>query len=170
MDGILVCGFEVTDQVRAAQELARLLAQAEASERQFRELVENLPELAWTARPDGFIDYYNRRWYDYTGTTLEEMQGWGWTVASTTPPSSTPSSTRWQHSIDTGEPFEMEFPLRGADGVFRWFLTRVQPAARRRRPHRALVRVEHEHRRPAPERRLQGDVRGHPGPRPAQSR
>ena len=74
-------GFEVTAQVRAAQELSRLLANAEASERQFRELVENLPDLAWTARPDGFIDYYNRRWYEYTGTTFEDMQGWGWTIA-----------------------------------------------------------------------------------------
>jgi CheY-like chemotaxis protein len=54
IDGVLVAGFEVTSQVRAAQSLSRLLASAEASERQFRELVENLPELAWTARPDGF--------------------------------------------------------------------------------------------------------------------
>jgi PAS domain S-box-containing protein len=126
MDGILVCGFVVTDQVRAAQELARLLAQAEASERQFRELVENLPELAWTARPDGFIDYYNRRWYEYTGTTLAEMQGWGWRSLHD-PARVDAVMARWQHSIDTGEPFEMEFPLRGADGVFRWFLTRVRP-------------------------------------------
>ena len=57
VDGVLVCGFEVTSQVRAAQEMAGLLASTEASERQFRELVENLPELAWTARPDGFVEY-----------------------------------------------------------------------------------------------------------------
>ena len=59
-------------------ELSQLLASAEAERRQFRELVENLPDLAWTARPDGYIDYYNRRWYEYTGTTLEQMSGWGW--------------------------------------------------------------------------------------------
>jgi PAS domain S-box-containing protein len=126
IDGVLVCGFEVTAQIRAAHELSRLLAIAEASERQFRELVENLPELAWTARPDGFIDYYNRRWYEYTGTTFEQVQGWGW--KSVLDPATLDAVVeRWQHSIETGEPFEMEYPLRGADGAFRWFLTRVRP-------------------------------------------
>ena len=113
-----------------AQELSRLLADTEASERQFRELVENLPELAWTARPDGFIDYYNRRWYDYTGTTFEPMQGWGWTTVHD-PAQLDVVIARWQQSIDTGEPFEMEFPLRGADGIFQWFLTRVRHSAMR---------------------------------------
>jgi PAS domain S-box-containing protein len=125
-DGILIAGFEVTAQVRAAQALAGLLAQTAASERQLRELVENLPELAWTARPDGFIDYYNRRWYDYTGSTLEQMQGWGWTSLHD-PDRLNAVLEQWRHCIGTGEPFEMEFPLRGADGVFRWFLTRVRP-------------------------------------------
>src|SRR5450755_146989 len=124
VDGILVAGFEVTAQVLAAKETARLLASVAASERQFRELVENLPQLAWTARPDGFIDYYNRRWYEYTGTTLEENQGWGWKSLHD-PTKLDAVVERWQRSIATGEPFEMEFPLRGADGVFHWFLTRV---------------------------------------------
>jgi PAS domain S-box-containing protein len=113
-------------EVRASQELARLLAKAEASERQFRELVENLPDLAWTARPDGFIDYYNRRWYEYTGTTPEQTEGWGW--QSILDPSKLDAvNVKWRHSIDTGTSFEMEFPLRGADGAFRWFLTRIEP-------------------------------------------
>ncbi len=110
----------------ARTELARLLAKAEASERQFRELVENLPELAWTARPDGHIDFYNRRWYEYTGTTFDEVQGWGW-KALHDPAKLGAVIDKWQHSIESGEPFEMEFPLRAADGTFRWFLTRVSP-------------------------------------------
>ena len=126
VDGILVCGFEVTAQVRAARELSRLLAKAEASERQFRELVENLPDLAWTARPDGFVDYHNRRWYEYTGTKPADVEGWGW-KALHDPTKVDEVVERWQHSIKTGEPFEMEFPLRGADGTYRWFLTRVEP-------------------------------------------
>jgi PAS domain S-box-containing protein len=124
--GVLVSGFDVTAQIRAAQELARVLAATEASERQFRELVENLPDLAWTARPDGFIEYYNHRWYEYTGTTLEDMQGWGWTAVHD-PTKLNDVMERWQQCIRDGEPFEMEFPLRGADGAFRWFLTRVRP-------------------------------------------
>ena len=77
--------------------------------------IDNLPELAWTARPDGHIDYYNRRWYEYTGTTFEEMQGWGWEKVHD--PQLLPKVVeRWKHSLATGEPFEMEFTLRGADG------------------------------------------------------
>jgi PAS domain S-box-containing protein len=88
--------------------------------------VDNLPELAWAARPDGHIDFYNRRWYAYTGTTPEQMEGWGW--GQVHDPAVLPDVVaRWRRSIETGEPFEMEFPLRGADGAFRWFLTRVSP-------------------------------------------
>jgi PAS domain S-box-containing protein len=126
IDGVLVCGFEVTAQVRAAQELSRLLSNAEASERQFRELAENLPELAWTARPDGFVDYYNQRWYDYTGTTAEQMQGWGWTAVHD-PARVHAVVERWRACVERGEPFEMEYPLRGANGTFRWFLARARP-------------------------------------------
>lgn len=57
-------------------------ARAEASEATFRTFIDNLPELAWTALADGYIDFYNRRWYEYTGTTFEQMQGWGWEAVS----------------------------------------------------------------------------------------
>jgi PAS domain S-box-containing protein len=126
IDGVLVAGFEVTAQVRAAQRLSALLASAEASERQFRELVENLPELSWTAQPDGSIDYYNRRWYEYTGTSFDAVQGWKWTTL-VDPEKLGTVIQQWRYSLDSGAPFEMEFPLRGADGEFRWFLTRVKP-------------------------------------------
>ena len=96
------------------------------SERRFRTLAESIPQLAWMARPDGHIDWYNRRWYEYTGTTPEEMEGWGWRKVHD--PEALPAVLeRWQGSIATGEPFDMVFPLRGADGQFRPFLTRVMP-------------------------------------------
>lgn len=92
----------------------------------FRALAENLPQLAWIARPDGWIFWYNRRWYEYTGTSPAEMAGWGW--QSIHDPAALPLVlARWKSSLRHGEPFEMVFPLRGADGVFRPFLTRVQP-------------------------------------------
>ncbi|MBA3459587.1 MAG: PAS domain-containing protein [Deltaproteobacteria bacterium] len=101
-------------------------ARAEASEETFRTFIDNLPELAWTAQPDGFIDFYNRRWYEYTGTTFEEMQGWGWETVHD--PALLPQVVdRWKHSLASGEPFEMEFPLLGTDKLPRWFLTRVTP-------------------------------------------
>lgn len=97
------------------------------SEQKFSTLAETVPQLVWMAEPDGSIFWYNGNWYDYTGTTPEEMEGWGWQKVHD--PEILPSVVeRWKASIETGESFEMEFPLRGRDGVFRWFLTRVNPA------------------------------------------
>ena len=92
----------------------------------FRLLADTLPTLCWIANGDGYIVWYNRRWYEYTGTTPDQMEGWGWQAVHD--PDCLPDvMTRWQASITSGEPFEMTFPLRGADGVFRPFLTRVVP-------------------------------------------
>ncbi len=108
------------------ESLERTTSDLRALEEEMRSVVENLPELAWTARPDGHITFYNQRWYRYTGATLEEMDGWGWSKVHD--PSVLPAVlTRWRRSLETGEPFEMEFPLRGADGRFRSFLTRATP-------------------------------------------
>lgn len=96
------------------------------SEAQLRAMADSIPQLAWMAEADGGIFWYNRRWFEYTGTTLEQMQGWGWQTVHD--PEILPQVIeRWQQSLRTGEPFDMEFPLRGADGAFRWFLTRVNP-------------------------------------------
>jgi PAS domain S-box-containing protein len=104
---------------------ARLRALHE-SERQFRSLANSIPTLCWMAHPNGSIFWYNRQWYEYTGTTSADMEGWGWQAvhdAAVLPL----VIERWNHSIATGEPFEMVFPLRSASGEFRTFLTRVQP-------------------------------------------
>ncbi len=95
-------------------------------EDQFKLIADNIPVLCWVANGDGYIVWYNRRWHEYSGTTPAEMEGWGWQAVHD--PEVLPSvMERWTESIATGEPFEMTFPLRGADGVFRPFLTRVQP-------------------------------------------
>lgn len=98
------------------------------SEARFRAMADNIPQLAWMARPDGFIFWYNRRWFDYTGTTLEDMQGWGWRKVQH-PEHVERVVARIQRSWDTGEPWEDTFPLRGADGQYRWFLSRARPIA-----------------------------------------
>lgn len=95
-------------------------------EQQFRHLANAIPNLAWIAEADGYIYWYNERWYEYTGTTPEQMKGWGWQAVHD--PALLPSVLkRWRISIETGNPFEMIFPLRGRDGKFRSFLTRVVP-------------------------------------------
>jgi PAS domain S-box-containing protein len=96
------------------------------SEHELRSLADSISQLAWMAEPDGFIFWYNRRWYEYTGTTAEEMTGWGWEKVQD--PEFLPEVLkRWKNSIADGKPFEMEFPLKGADGIYRWFLTRANP-------------------------------------------
>jgi PAS domain S-box-containing protein len=95
-------------------------------EQQFRALAESIPQLAWMADAAGSIYWYNRRWYDYTGTTLEEMRGWGWRAVHHADHVDRVVA-RIQHSWDTGEAWEDTFPLRGRDGNYRWFLSRAQP-------------------------------------------
>ena len=96
------------------------------SEERFRTLANSSPQLASMARADGFILWYNQRWYDYTGTTPEQMEGWGWQCVHD--PAVLPTVlSKWRDAIALAQPFEMEFPLRGADGTFRNFLTRMQP-------------------------------------------
>ncbi len=97
-----------------------------SSEDQLRQLANSIPQLAWMAEPDGNIFWYNRRWFEYTGTALDEMKGWGW--QSVHDPAILPSVVEaWTAAIASAVPFEMEFPLRSASGEFRWFLTRVNP-------------------------------------------
>lgn len=85
-----------------------------------------MPNLAWIADADGYIYWYNQRWFDYTGTTLADVQGHGW--QSVHDPSILPKvRASFDASIRTGQPWEMIFPLRGADGVFRPFLSRMLP-------------------------------------------
>ncbi len=96
------------------------------SEERLRQLANTIPNLVWIANADGWITWYNDRWYTYTGTTPSEMEGWGW--QSVHDPNTLPQvMQRWTASIETGQPFEMTFPLRGADGIFRPFYTLVAP-------------------------------------------
>lgn len=96
------------------------------SEEQFRTLANSMIQLAWMGDAEGNLTWYNQRWYDYTGTTLEQMFGWGWQkvhdlhkLQEVLP--------KWRDALAKGQIFEMIFPLRGADGNFRQFLTRAVP-------------------------------------------
>ena len=96
------------------------------SEERFQVMANGIQQLAWMAEADGSIFWYNQRWYDYTGTTLGQTKGWTWEKIHD--PAFLPKVLdRWKEAVATGTPFDMEFPLRGADGRFRMFLTRVMP-------------------------------------------
>ena len=92
----------------------------------FQLLADSIPQLAWMAQPDGWIFWYNKRWYDYTGTTLAEMEGWGWRRVHH-PDHVERVVVRVQRSWETGVPWEDTFPLKSRDGAWRWFLSRAMP-------------------------------------------
>ena len=96
------------------------------SEERFRTLADNIPQLVWMADADGRVFWYNRRWYEYTGTTFEAMVGWGWRKVHH-PDHVDRVVERLTRSWDTGEPWQDTFPLRGRDGTYRWFLSRALP-------------------------------------------
>ncbi|WKA31528.1 PAS domain S-box protein [Bradyrhizobium roseum] len=98
----------------------------EESEQQFRTLANSIPQLAWIADSDGYIFWYNERWYDYTGSNFDEMQGWGWTRVHH-PDHVQRVRERIQQSWDSGQEWEDVFPLRRHDGDYRWFLSRAKP-------------------------------------------
>ena len=116
---VLICMLDITDLRQAERKLER-------SEAELRTLANAIPQLAWMADPDGTVFWYNERWYEYTGKSFEHMQDMGW--QSVHHPDFLPSVRRGlKQSIATGIDFEMTFPLKGADGKFRWFLTRMTP-------------------------------------------
>ncbi len=96
------------------------------SEDQFRTLADSIPQLAWMADATGSIFWYNRRWFEYTGTTLQAMEGWGWKAVHH-PGHVERVTARYREHIEAGQPWEDTFPLRSASGEYRWFLSRALP-------------------------------------------
>jgi PAS domain S-box-containing protein len=110
---------EVRERQRAEEAL-------HAEEERFRALADNIPQLAWMADQGGSIFWYNRRWYDYTATTPEEMQDWGWTAVHH-PAHLDRVTEGFRRALAEHRPWEDTFPLRSLDGEYRWFLSRAVP-------------------------------------------
>jgi len=103
----------------------RAAEQLRASEERFRQLADAMPQIVWTARPDGWLDYYNQPWFDYTGMTLAETQGWGWGPVLH-PDDLQNCIDTWGEAVRTGKPYEIEYRFkRASDSVYRWHLGRA---------------------------------------------
>jgi PAS domain S-box-containing protein len=117
--GINVVAEEITERKRAEAALA-------ASEARFRELADHISQCAWTADPSGSRNWFNKRWHDYTGTTLGQMRGWGWKKVHH--PDHVERVVKGMlRSFEQGMPWQDTHPLRGRDGHYRWFLSRALP-------------------------------------------
>jgi PAS domain S-box-containing protein len=117
----------VGSQIGLFIERRRAEASLQSSEQRYRYLADAMPQIVWTARPDGYLDYYNRRWFEYTGMTLEQTQGWGWQPVLH-PEDVEVSLRRWATAVETGEAYEIEYRFRRAsDGNYRWHLGRAVP-------------------------------------------
>jgi PAS domain S-box-containing protein len=110
---------DIDDRKRAEEALR-------ANERKLGLIINTMPILAWSARADGGVDFFNQRWLDYTGLTQSEAHGWGWANAFH-PDDLGRVSDHWRSHILSGEPGEIEARLRRFDGSYRWFLLRANP-------------------------------------------
>jgi len=95
-------------------------------ERNFRELADAMPQIVWAARPDGTFDYYNRRWYDFTGRGEGTSGDASW-ADLVHPEDQEESLKRWHSAIKSGDAYEIEYRLKRKDGEYRWYLTRALP-------------------------------------------
>ncbi|HEX2912735.1 MAG TPA: PAS domain S-box protein [Chloroflexia bacterium] len=119
VSGIIGLGSDITARVLAERQLRE-------SEENYRSLAEVIPQLIWRTDPNGYVNYYNQRWYDYTGQTPEEAEGNGWQTIIH-PDDQQSTRQHWNEAVEKGELYNIEYRLRGADGTYRWFLARGLP-------------------------------------------
>jgi PAS domain S-box-containing protein len=125
VEGLAAQAAVAVDNARLFETAKIERANAEANERYYRFLAEAIPQIVWTALPDGSTDYFNQRWYDYTGLNSDEALDWGWAHVLH-PDDLQPSVERWQQAVATGEIYEIEYRFRRAsDGQYRWHLGRA---------------------------------------------
>ncbi len=115
-----------TRQSQNTAELERTYTESTKSEDKYRVMVDTIPALVWCTLPDGFNEFHNQRWHDYTGLPKGAEQGLGWKVAYH-PEDLEPLLIKFQSIVASGEPGEMEARLRRFDGEYRWFLIRAVP-------------------------------------------
>jgi len=122
--GNVIEWFGSASDITSQKELQQVIKE---SEEKFRQLADLVPQIIWTSRPDGFIDYYNKRWYEYTGFEESEFGDSSW-IPILHPDDVTIVTQYWYQSVQTGSTYQLEFRLKnGATGEYRWFLSKAVP-------------------------------------------
>lgn len=117
--GVITC----RDVTKVTDEISRIQA---ADEERFRLICDSMPQLVWTTTPEGYHDFFNSRWYSYTGLSEDHSLGGGWRNPFH-PDDMAETEKRWKQSLKTGEPYMTEYRCRNKDGDWRWFLGRALP-------------------------------------------
>ncbi len=117
---------DITERKRAEEEVMVRTRKLEESEQRYRFLADTVPQIIWTAKPNGNLDYYNKRWYDYTGMTFEESKDWGWKPVLH-PDDLQDAIEQWTRAFTTGADYQVEYRFKRADGAYRWHLGRAFP-------------------------------------------
>jgi PAS domain S-box-containing protein len=117
--GVVASFFDITERRKAEQALRE-------SEERFRSLADSMPQLVWTALPDGRVDYYNKRSLEYQNIKQVREHDWEWAPVLH-PDDSQPTVDAWLHALETGENYQIEHRVKMADGSYRWHLSRGVP-------------------------------------------
>lgn len=117
--GAVIVQMDITDQLKTEAALRE-------SEAKFRTIADAMPQMVWSTLPDGFHDYYNQQWYDFTGVPFGSTDGEGWNYMFH-PEDQEIAWKKWRHSLATGEPYEIQYRLRHRSGEYRWTLGRALP-------------------------------------------
>ena len=117
---------DITERKRLDADLITAASALAESEARFRAIADSMPQMVWSTLPDGFHDYYNARWYEFTGVPAGSTDGEGWN-AIFHPEDQSRAWDAWRHSLETGDLYEIEYRLRRHDGVYRWTLGRATP-------------------------------------------
>ena len=120
----LVAG--IAAEAAIAMDNARLYRVITQSEAHFRQLADAMPQIVWTARPDGTMDYYNQRWHEYTGMTPDQPRENAWEVAIHQEDLESCRES-WRRAVESGWPFQSECRIKNRDGEYRWHLVRAAP-------------------------------------------
>lgn len=117
--GAVIAQMDITDRLK-------MEAALRDSEANFRTIADAMPQMVWSTLPDGFHDYYNQQWYDFTGVPVGSTHGEGWSDMFH-PEDQARAWKVWRHSLATGEPYEIQYRLRHRSGEYRWTLGRALP-------------------------------------------